>query len=404
MSNYSKVQFISWEIYTGPAKARQADPAGRGYYKGLSTPGAADLRLDVAGQCKDIDARLAFTADALQHALAKADPSPDTLKVFMGPEFLYRGAGGAYLHDLINGWQSAPAEFQLAAPYNGKWGGLFGGLQALAAQKPFENWLFVFGTAVSASFPTVRDAHGKEVLDPTRGSEIYNTALIQRGGAHPNDNYASRKHYKSGIDFLNWSTTATLHLDGTVQPLDPAALVPADALGEPEGSAVFQIASICDAHGKPLTFGIEICLDHAYSGGNGANHYGRLRTANQNVNVQLVPSGGMRLKDASIRLLPAAGPTPHAYAFNCDGLGNLPPAGGNGSHTQIWNGLNGAVVPAANKLFEASQGAALANTTVAPVAAALPAPHGATNAADLWNDGAGVQGAGSVRIMPPLGL
>lgn len=401
--NYSKVQFISWELNTGPVKNKSLLNGLSGYYTGLRLNGAADDRIDVHSQCVDIEARIAFTANAIAQAKKSADASPDTLKIFMGPEFLFRGAGGAYLHDVINGWTgAAPAEFGLGAPFNNKWDGLFGGLQQVAAHDDYKNWLFVFGTAISASFPTIKGSDGKYYLDLTKPGEIYNSALIQLGGSgNTAANYVSRKHYISGIDFLKWNTqTTTVQFKtNTVVPADPKTLIPADVLGVPEGGAVFNIPNVNDSAGKAIDFGIEVCLDHASSGGDHANDYGRLRTANQYVKIQLVPSGGMTLEDASIRLQPAGGPTPHSYAFNCDGLSSLVPAG-YGSHTQLWNGSNGAAVQQANKLFETSNGAQVANTTVAKVVGSIMTPaDGQITDTQLWKDG-----AGSVRVIKVLPL
>jgi len=401
-ANYKKIQFISWELNTGPFVSGTINRKTLGFYAGVRVS-ATDDRTDALSQCLDVDARVAFTADALEKAYKLADRSADTLKVFMGPEFLYRGAGGAYLHDLINGWVAeAPAELHLPPPYSGKWGGLFGGLQALAADERFGDWLFVFGSAISASFKPYQASDGKYYLDPSAPGEIYNTALVQRGSAAgANDNYASRKQYISGIDFLDWYVDVPAHRAGTVLPLDPRAVVPIDAMGVCEGGAVFSIDNVNDSSGAKLKFGIEICLDHALSN-NDTNHWGRIRTADQYVKVQLVPSGGMTLMDASIRLLPAGAATPNSYAFNCDGLGDLAQA--YGCHTQVWNGSNGAVVPLVNKLYEASNGAALAHTNVAPVVSNVMI-HGATvNAAALWNNGMNQHGSGSVRVMPVLAL
>jgi hypothetical protein len=403
MSNYDKVQFISWELYTGPF--RVSTRPGTGWYAGLLNP-ALDKRLDALGQCWDIEARIAFTADAIAQAKKKSDDSKSTLKVFMAPEFLYRGAGGAYLHDLINGWAAhAPAELALPAPYAGRWDGLFGGLRALVATPGFEDWVFVFGTALSASFPTAKAANGKYLLDPAAMGEIYNSALIQRGGAANGDsNYVSRKHYISPIDFVNRLGAAIQHAPGNVLPFDPRAVIPADILGVTEGGAVFGLPGINDASGKPIDFGIEICLDHAQSGNN-ANLFGRIRTAGQYVKLQLVPSGGLNLIDASIRLQPGGAATPRSYAFNCDGLNGLAGAAG-GCHTQVWNGANGvSPVPAANKLVEASGGQALAGTTVLDVANNVVTPHGPVAADMLWNRGdAGARGAGKVRVLGALNL
>lgn len=392
--NYTKVQFISWELNTGPLNNN---------YVGLRLNGVADDRLDVYSQCIDIESRISFTSNAINQALKSADSDPSVLKVFMAPEFLYRGAGGAYLHDLIDGWSGpAPTEFgALPAPFNNAWNGLFGGLKQLVSNDIYKNWLFVFGTAISGSFPTIKDpATGKYYLDSTKIAEVYNSSLIQAGGVgNTNSSYVSRKHYISGIDFLRFYTGPnTQHVLSNVHALDTSMIIPQDVYGVPEGGAVFTIPQINDSTGKPINFGIEICLDHSYSGGNGTNHFGRLRTANQSVKIQLVPSAGMSLWDPSIRLEPALGPTPHSYAFNCDGLNNLTP--GAGCHTQIWNGSNGATVAPANKLFEVSNGAALPNTSVSRVIATLMTSGGVTiNDTSLWS-----LGSGNVRVINPLQL
>ncbi|MBC3806203.1 hypothetical protein H8K52_02440 [Undibacterium seohonense] len=402
MANYSKVQFISWELYTGTAK-KSTDPS-QTYYSGLSNT-TSDYRTDVLGQCWDIEARLAFIADAMRKAFAAADPSPTTLKLFIAPEFLCRGAGGAYLHDLIDGWVGpAPSDFGLSAPYDRAWGGLFGGMQDLAAKPEYEHGLFVFGTAITASFPTAEALNGQFLLDPTQPGEVYNTALIQRGGEDNTEaNYASRKQYMSGIDFLKWSGSVAQHTYQQVHMLDPEYVIPADVLGVTEGGARFRIAGIHDAAGQPIDFGIEICLDHAKSGGNRQHPYGRLRTANQWVKIQLVPSAGMGLMPPSIRLLPAAGPTPHAYAINCDGYTTLE---NNvfGSHTQIWNGANGADVPEVNRLVEVGGGDAYPGTQLLPIAEQVMTSNGIVFAKQLWGNGGSVNGAGHVRVMPPLDL
>lgn len=407
MSNYSKVQFISWEIHTGPFVIGHMLDGQVGYYSGFCNI-TSDRRTDVYGQCFDIEARLSFVADAISKAHGYAESLSTTLKVFIAPEFLFRGAGGAYLHDLINGWAGpAPDEFKLTDPaYNKNWKGLFGNLQTIVNEQKYEDWLFIFGTAISASFPTRQSSDKKYLLDPTVFGEIYNTALIQRGGAENiKANYASRKHYISGIDFIKYyaCNNSKAHIIDTVLPADPKTIIPVDVMGINEGGAVFNIPNINDASGVPLVFGIEVCLDHSCSGGNGANHFGRLRSADQNVKIQLVPSCGMTLQDASIRLTPAAGPTPHSYAINCDGLSDLTNHS-HGSHTQIWNGLNGFPVPQSCKLVEASSGAALAGTQVADVMSSTTLRGTAVAATALWNNGNNIAGAGHVRVCTPQPL
>jgi hypothetical protein len=408
--NYSKVQFISWEINTGPYVLGSLNRKTWGYYSGIRVSDSDD-RTDALSQCLDIDARIAFTADAINKALKMCDPDTKTLKIFMAPEFLYRGAGGAYLHDLINGWiGDAPAEYQLPAPYNKAWSGLFGQLQAFVADDKFSDWLFVFGSAVSSSFKPYKAEDDHYYIDPSLPAEIYNTSLIQRGGKDATKaNYASRKHYKSGIDFLTWNVATLQHIDGSVLPLDPSCVLPLDAMGECESSAVFRIAGINDSKGTALDFGLEICLDHALSNAE-QNHWGRIRTAGAYVKIQLVPSCGMSLVPASIRLQAnTEKSTVNSYAFNCDGLGSLDFPYHAGSHTQIWNGSNGEPVLPSRKLIETCDGQVALQSSVSKVASSVVLFEGTPNrylvqADHLWNDGNTCSGAGTVRVVDALSL
>jgi hypothetical protein len=107
----------------------------------------------------------------------------------------------------------------------------------------------------------------------------------------------------------------------------------------------------------------------------------------------------MILNPASIRLLPPEGPTPHSYAFNCDGLTTL--EGQWGAHTQIWNGANGrSPVPLENQLINANYGQRLSNTTAVKVSNQSDyARDIGIDAYQLWD-----LGSGYVRVMQPMPL
>jgi len=487
-------------------------------YTGIGKENAVDNRLDIEGQIEDIEERLQFTYKAIEEAHKLAAKRPTTLKVFMAPEFLYRGKGGAYIHDLINGWEQAersPDEFNLPRRFD-EFPGLFGYLKRFATgEKKFNDWLFVFGTAISASFPARFETNKGWVVDSTQMGEIYNTALVQRGGSlNMDDAYASRKRYIASIDFIKSQYRAKNFTLGDVVPADRLRLEPNES--NREGSATFTINGINDKAGQPIVFGLEVCLDHSistprnpqpplwanstvYAIGKGVispddgwvyacgiahtssaspttfaqdknnnpgrwvgpplwanstvyaignvvfsspgdgllytcgiahtssaspttftqdnnnnpgrwvlypytNPWGRLRTADKWVKIQLVPSGGMHLKPASIRLLPAAGPTPHSYAFHCDGLTTLAgdPNYAWGAHTQIWNGANGTdPVPPPNKLVSASYGQEVSNTSMAKVADQI---YWQGRSGNIYSSGLWDLGSGYVRVMPELPL
>jgi hypothetical protein len=437
MANYTHVQFISWEVYTGP---NRGSPPWSMAQDGISYTGigskenAVDNRLDIAGQIEDIEARLAFTFRAVEAAAWSkyVEKKPDTLKVFMAPEFLYRGKGGAYIHDLINGWNGpVPAEFAgiKSDPYDIRYNnypGLFGHLQRFATvPRYYEHWLFVFGTAISASFPARFKTNEGLVLDSTQPGEIYNTALVQRGwwGGIPSDAaYASRKHYIASTepitDFIKSQYNAKGFTMGDVIPADRLDLEPNES--NREGSATFTINGINEKDGQPIMFGLEVCLDHARSTPKNPQPktitetlpWGRIRTADKWVKIQLVPSGGMYLKPASIRLAVAAWkgsrlPTLRtAYAFNCDGLFTLYPNSewGTvkpqewGAHTQIWNANSpnqNDPPPRTNQLINASYGQEVSNSSIAKVDDNIRS----ISASDLWD-----LGSGYVRVMQKMPL
>lgn len=352
MPNYSKVQFIAWEVYTGPVYSR----GGADRYPGIA-PAWGDRRWDVLSQCLDISARVEFTRLAIEAACQEASSDADTLKVFMAPEFLYRGAAGAYLFDLLNGWEEAapPGFGTLPPPYDRHWGGLFGELWALTAEPRFQDWVFVFGTAVGAAFSCAR---GRIVTAHT-GAQLaavgWNLSMVQCGGMPERGDgcYFTEKHLKSGIDFVEFNLTHTppvLFTQDQIEHGSEPTWRVLDRLiqyipGEMGGS-LFKLPGICKGDGSLIQFGLEICLDHAqaYVPGAGEGQVtGRLARSGALVDIQLVPSCGMSLVESSLALAPREGPKNCSYAFNCDGLLTWDSQREHarrflGGHIQLWSG------------------------------------------------------------------
>ena len=302
---YEKIQFIGYEVYTGPKFINKMQKT----YLGLPSP------------AQDIAARIKWTQGVLSK-LADQDTvadSSDTLKVFMMPEFFFRGPRGAYDMDILSK--------------------LLEGLQDLVAGEAWQHWVFAFGTALGESSPT------KEVIDPDTGEktmkidadadkEVYNLCLIQGGGwnaagsTNPTDVEAQReraarivmKEHKSNIDFVH---ITNLGGDGLawervfhLPPLLDSGTGRENQVVSYDGGGIFSLAGV--------EFGVEICLDHAAQ---------RLRnspvaTGQEMVQVQLVPSAGMTLEAPAVVALKGG------YAFNVDGYAQLPPVD-YGHHTEL---------------------------------------------------------------------
>jgi hypothetical protein len=273
---YEQIQFIGYELYTGPEFINDTDKV----YLGLPS------------EFDDLAARLAWLTqviDATERALRrdcdkrKAKDDHGILRLFMIPEFFMRGTQGAYDMDIV--------DFAIA------------GLQALAGDARFVDWVFVFGTVVGRSF---------SATDPTRPVETYNICPVIVGGwDRDNSNStdarvaATRvvlKEELSNIDFIK-----TTELNGYWARV--AYLPPAGDRGPgterqrrgDDGAGIFTIAGI--------TFGLEICLDHAEA---------RLKDspplAGQSlVQVQLIPSCGMTIRPAAVVAIL------DGWVFNVDG-------------------------------------------------------------------------------------
>jgi hypothetical protein len=412
MSMYTKVQFISWEIHTGRDLVNGRYP---GIGSGLAP--AYDLRTQLTLQCQDIDARVAFTRDAIEKALEKANRSAKVLKIFMAPEFLYRGAAGAYLHDLLEGWKGdapfGPGEqIDLEGRYRRPWKGLFGQLRDLVTGKEYEDWIFVFGSAASASFPTRQGLTNEEVMNPdetverhsvvletldlNQVAEVNNISLIQRGGNHRSDSHACGKKWKSKADYFRSNRSAgSLYVNDWVQAMD--GLESEDVLERADdpytGGVYFKFDSVLDSKAEPIQFGIEICLDHVR---------GRLLAAGDLVKIQLVPSCGLRnLKRKSTRLHES----PASYIFNCDGNAHFDreaPGTATRIGDQVWATGDALLL---DTFY--GEGGDVMTFEYCTVEASLKLHSRTLYASDLWNSGCGgddSEGPGLVCIAEPLPL
>lgn len=266
---------------------------------------------DMRGKCHEMMHAISHARDVVVNSGVDND---ETLKIFMAPEFYFRGANGAYSHDLVS--QIIPMMQDLGT-----------------ATSLYQHWLFVFGTAIAASEDEVtycstcgatpntvqfnlvgtkttgvcRNNPAHSVVIGSWGAEVQNVALIQKGA----DTHMVVKEYISGIDYAGgqvdvkqgtkknpvWNTLNTIAPQGSNQ-----SRIASKYQDERMGGGVFTMDGI--------TFGMEICLDHIQS--TGPN--GRLANYGNSIQILLIPSYGMTITHHPC--------LPGGIIFNVDGRGS----------------------------------------------------------------------------------
>jgi hypothetical protein len=232
-SKYKKFQALGFQIYTGGAPAvlykNKETKTGKPYHnpecRGLNSYGKADdfddddlenqnftlTEMDL-WECylghtnpkHDVQQRLQIMADAVSKAHQVADKNNETLKVFIAPEFFWRGKDGAYV------FYDSSANSESQAKHDsyftqeeldddcGEICHILKGLEQLVAQPQYKDWLFLFGTIIVAETLPKED---------TFDYLFYNFAPVYRGyDPAETDHYGKRylvpKRYVSNIDFL----------------------------------------------------------------------------------------------------------------------------------------------------------------------------------------------------------
>jgi hypothetical protein len=236
------------------------------------------------------------TYASLQHI--SPDEEDKTLKIFMAPEFFFRGPYGAYA-DI--GWCAKIMEMMRTETSKGE----------------YADWLFVHGTALFASDKYEK---GKRV-----GALLENYALVQKGGpkTREHQDHVIAKEFPSHVDFQHptigdgqWydPQTSKAAIGGVIRrnimpeggrkdpiykPLGDPSGSPSASVSELTGGVVFTMDGI--------TFGLEVCRDH---------YLKRLAHSQENgkVLIQLIPSAGMGIEAASIACVPGG------LVFNVDGV------------------------------------------------------------------------------------
>jgi hypothetical protein len=269
MAVYTHVQFIAYKLDTASlgrepqvAPPKPVDPNNP---RGLCYLGDASDAVDYRNRCK-------IMVDAIAEAQAHADVRKDAscLKIFMAPEFYFRGKKGAYPIDFVPDIMKE--------------------MRTFVSAKTYEDWLFVFGTATTM----IKEAEAGPV-------EIFNVALVQRGGVTElqekqgglGTSFVIYKEYISYGDYIGKhmedadafkvpaNRSVVLGLPPKVVPVVPplgsrdvGSKGVSAATGNSElnkngssGGGVFVLGppgTLGKSGGvsSPIVFGLEVCLDH----------------------------------------------------------------------------------------------------------------------------------------------
>jgi len=259
-SKYTKVQGMGFNIYTGPAPAT---------VNGKRNPECTDAEIGSVYDDKinqmvsvcymghensshDVQRRLVLLEQAVKEAAQIASTDPSILKVFIVPEFYWRGVTGAY--QFMDDWA---AQSDCGAVCQ-----VLRGLEALT-QKYSDDWLFLMGTIVAMEqLPT------EDPFDYL----FYNFAPLYYGS----NRFLVPKRYVSNIDFLTPSKHSSSTTEIYDQPLHTAHMVPSphDHLQKHYASNVwhaykdelqtlgYRMLEYSWLYINDLQVSVEICFDH----------------------------------------------------------------------------------------------------------------------------------------------
>jgi hypothetical protein len=286
---YLKAVCIGFQIKTGAYNPNLA-PADEKQRQEHET-------LDVGKSVTDLisaisTAHTAYQNYLLSNAIAAAEDKK-TLKIFMAPEFFFRGRYGAY-RDI--GWSAEILEK----------------MRAETGKAQYADWLFVHGSALFAT--------EKLVNRVSAGLLLENYALAQKGGPKTQQHHdiIVAKEFPSHVDFKHHGVTNLQWFDPSTSKAQVGGVLTTnimpeggrrDPINNPLGASVTSASELVGGTiftVDNIMFGLEVCRDH---------YLGRLAHSQERgrVLIQLIPSAGMSIEDASIAC------APDGIVFNVDG-------------------------------------------------------------------------------------
>mmetsp|Transcript_93158 Transcript_93158/g.259496 ORF Transcript_93158/g.259496 Transcript_93158/m.259496 type:complete len:522 (+) Transcript_93158:55-1620(+) len=280
---YARAQYLGFQIFTVPGTAADGCFA--------SQPGDEatedECYLGTASVAADLQGRLRIMRAAIEraHASSHWDRRSSTLKVFMAPEFYWRGARGAYRL-----WENASLVLIKDVARS---------LESMVSDPSYADWLFVFGTLILAE--PADPAFVSLLPDPSHNISYYNVAPIFVGGT--GRRLLEFKHYISGVDFIQHSPgnlrtpplgaapgsgtefcKANPNSNGCVYSTLP------DKVLRQLGFDEYEVVKGNSFKVENLRIGIEVCLDHL------EGQLGKALGPERLVDLQLITSAGMAIR------------------------------------------------------------------------------------------------------------
>jgi hypothetical protein len=283
---YSNAVCIGYAVGTGDYSAVlvPANPATR----------LSDEENDIAQRCREMIKAIRVAAHCYATSAAGTSDAEKrrSLKIFMAPEFFFRGPYGAY------------ADIGCISK-------IFDTIALETSQDAYLDWLFVFGTVICTS--------DKELNSGKQGNLLENYAIVQRGGGDSSGqtNIVVAKEFPSHVDFkhpgvtnLQWFDPATSKAN--IAGVSERHFMPEGARRDPlngalGGASQSELVGGCIFTMDGIRFGLEVCRDHCLK---------RLASSKEagTAHIQLIPSAGMSIDPAATSCVPGG------IVFNVDGV------------------------------------------------------------------------------------
>ena len=211
-SKYSHFRALNFQLYTGGAPMIVEDSRPNPECSGESSfQGKADISDEGEFQCymghknvtRDVNDRLAIMKDAVERAYRASAKESNTLKIFVAPEFFFRGKSGAYT--VKRSSHDEPIFNEDDGSCTSEMCQILTGLETIVADERFKDWLFLFGTVIVAEVLPTEDEY--DYL-------FYNFGLLYKGydpaiSGHEAKRFIVPKRYVSTSDFLTEGRSMT---------------------------------------------------------------------------------------------------------------------------------------------------------------------------------------------------